>query len=152
MATWLTLLGLSAHGAIRSAARLDAMSRLLAIVLLALLPLQASWAAVASYCAHEAQAGATHLGHHEHRHRADAGQSAEADHAVHSPADEHGSKTPGANDLDCGQCHGGCSAMITMPVALPGLVSAAVPLPTVDEDGGAHAPNRPERPQWRRLA
>lgn len=48
------------------------MRRRLAIVLLALLPLQFSWAAVASYCGHETQAATGHFGHHGHPQHADA--------------------------------------------------------------------------------
>ena len=41
--------------------------------MLALLPLQFSWAAVAAYCGHETGQHAEHLGHHEHRHADQAG-------------------------------------------------------------------------------
>ena len=44
------------------------MRRWFAILMLALLPLQFSWAAVAAYCGHETGQHAEHLGHHEHRH------------------------------------------------------------------------------------
>ena len=46
------------------------MRRFLATLLLLLLPLQWSAAAVTSYCLHEADASAQqHVGHHEHEHR-----------------------------------------------------------------------------------
>ena len=115
--------------------------------MLALLPLQFSWAAVAVYCEHETQ-GAGHFGHHEHQHDADAGPHGDA-----APdADATGDKAPGAMDLDCGHCHGQCSVMLSLPLAPPGLPSTALPGATTDEAGGAHAPTRPERPQWLRLA
>jgi hypothetical protein len=126
--------------------------RILAIVLLALLPLQFSWAAVASYCGHEEQAGATHFGHHEHQHHADNGGNAEPVADLDGTADATGDKAPGAMDLDCGHCHGYCSVMLTLPSALPGALSTAHPSATLDEAGGAHAPTRPERPQWLPLA
>jgi hypothetical protein len=44
------------------------MRRWLAILMLALLPLQFGWAAVAVYCGHESDPQAQHLGHHEHQH------------------------------------------------------------------------------------
>ena len=44
------------------------MRKVLAILLISLLSLQASWAAAASYCRHEQGAAARHFGHHEHQH------------------------------------------------------------------------------------
>jgi hypothetical protein len=143
--------------------------RFLAIVLLALLPLQFSWAALASYCEHETQ-GAGHFGHHAHAHahahdhapahqasaRSDAGPAADLAADASPTPDETGSadgdKAPGAMDLDCGHCHGTCSAMLTLPLGLPDALSTALPSATLDETGGAHAPTRPERPQWLPLA
>ena len=59
----------SAHAKLL-AARLSAVYRFLAIFLLALLPLQFSWADVASYRGHDAQQAAVgHFGHHEHQHQ-----------------------------------------------------------------------------------
>jgi hypothetical protein len=122
--------------------------RILAIILLALLPLQFSWAAVASYCGHETQAGVEHFGHHDHQHHADASDFAGTD----ANSDAGDGKAPGAMDLDCGHCHGTCSMMLNLPSALPGALSTAPPSATLDESGGAHAPTRPERPQWLPLA
>jgi hypothetical protein len=121
--------------------------RFLAIFLLVMLPFQFSWAAVASYCGHKAQ-GAGHFGHHEHQHHADAGPNAEPV----ADADNQGDKAAGAMDLDCGHCHGTCGVMLTLPLGLPGALSTAPPSATVEETGGAHAPTRPERPQWLPLA
>ncbi len=132
------------------------MRRYLAIVLLALLPLQYSWASVAAYCGHEAQAGSGHFGHHEHRHHDDANTHAElvADASANADGsvDAEGDEVPGAMDLDCGHCHGYCSVMLTLQAGLPGALAAAPPSASVDESGGAHAPTRPERPQWLPLA
>lgn len=47
------------------------MRRWLAVFLLILLPLQLSWAVAATYCGHEADPAARHVGHHEHRHEGD---------------------------------------------------------------------------------
>ncbi len=44
------------------------MRKVLALLLISLLSLQASWAAAASYCLHEQGAAAKHFGHHEHQH------------------------------------------------------------------------------------
>lgn len=50
------------------------MRKVLAILLISLLSLQASWAAAASYCRHEQGAAARHFGHHEHSHHLQQGQ------------------------------------------------------------------------------
>ncbi len=124
------------------------MRRLLAIVLLVLLPLQFSWAAVASYCKHETQADAEHFGHHEHQHHGNT--TVDADPAVDPQAE--GDTTLGAMDVDCGHCHGHCSVMLTLSAGLVGMLAAAPPGACADEAGGAQAPTQPERPQWRPLA
>ena len=98
--------GLGAISDKPGAATVPPVRRLLAIVLLALLPLQFSWAAVAPYCGHEMDS-VGHFGHHEHHHRADA---APATGDVTDGA-ASGEQTPGDVDADCGHCHGTCSAM-----------------------------------------
>lgn len=137
-------------------ARLSFMRSFLAFVMLALLPLQFSWAAVASYCGHETQAGVEHLGHHDHQHHADASDGAGLDTDLATTSDVTSDavdgKAPGAMDLDCGHCHGTCSMMVNLPSALPGALSTAPLRATLDESGGMHAPTRPERPQWLPLA
>jgi len=162
-------------------ARLRPVRPFLAIFLLALLPLQFSWAAVASYCGHETQAGAEHFGHHDdpHPHQyphqqqqqqvaasravqpvagfmvsqdAAAHAGADRDAAAHASADTDGDKAPGVIDLDCGHCHGFCSAMLNLPADLPAVLATAPPSAALEEAGGAHAPTRPERLQWMPLA
>ncbi len=120
------------------------MRRWLAIILLTLLPIQFSWAAVASYCEHETTTNAPHVGHHEHQHHADLS-------VVTDPgaADQ---KAPGSVDLDCGQCHGSCAAVPLPRVALLPLITTARPDSLADVFERAHAPTPPERPQWARLA
>lgn len=96
------------------------MRRWIAIFLLALLPFQAIWAAVEPYCLHEsAQSAASvthHLGHHEHRHHAEAksGQPAQADGHL-SPADAMAD-----HDHHC------CATVSLLPAGLPW--SGPVPL------------------------
>jgi hypothetical protein len=113
------------------------MRRWLAILLLLLLPAQATWAVVAPYCAHEAAPQAQHLGHHEHQHHDQPDQSQLA---------------AGLPDLDCGQCHGHGAAVVLAalqlaagPLPAQPVCAAAVPL-------RARAAAPPERPQWLRLA
>jgi hypothetical protein len=123
--------------------------RILAILVLVMLPLQFSWGAVAVYCEHETQ-GAGHFGHHEHQHNAVTETDPHADPASDTGAT--GDKAPGAVDLDCGHCHGQCSITLALPAEPPGALSTAPPGASASEAGGAHAPARPERPQWLRLA
>lgn len=110
------------------------MRRILAILLLVLMPLQAGWAAASAYCQHETGAAAAHFGHHEHQHHSgDGGRE---------PA-----KSAGA-DPDCGACH--ASASFTLP-HLAGVSALPLPmapppsfiLPALPEHASA-----PERPNW----
>jgi len=91
------------------------MRKWLAIVLLVFLPLQFSWAAVASYCQHETGAAAKHFGHHAHQHKAADGQDASPD-----PA-----KTLGG-DPDCASCHAGCFSVLSGDVKLASPVSPSL--------------------------
>jgi len=112
--------------------------------MLALLPLQFSWAAVAVYCGHESDPQAQHLGHHEHQH---SGQ-ATADHDS-APADQN---APAGFDFDCGHCHGTCASM---PAPLDGLAPPIVvshPVAPIEGTLRTLAQSPPERPQWARLA
>ncbi|CAD5372710.1 Cobalt-zinc-cadmium resistance protein CzcI [Rubrivivax sp. A210] len=112
------------------------MRRCLAILLLALLPLQFSWAAVAGYCLHEADAKAWHLGHHEHEHGHDAGAE----------------KSLGAADLDCEQCHGSCIALPQLMPTADVFALSPRPLHEAAPRTTPTAADRPERPQWAGLA
>ena len=120
------------------------MRRWLAIILLAFLPFQLSWAAVASYCEHETTTEASHLGHHEHEHNADPAEAAGG-----GAADQ---KAPGSVDLDCGHCHGSCAAMPLPAAPLLPLLNTSRPVSLIDLFERAHAPTPPERPQWLSLA
>ncbi len=119
------------------------MRRLLAILMLTLLPLQFSWAAVASYCMHErAPAQSQHVGHHEHKHEAS---------NLPSKADD-GLQASDTFDVDCCLCHGLGIGVTHLPAnqAVTSThssvtVRAAFPLTGI-------APVPPERPQWRSLA
>lgn len=67
------------------------MRRVLAFLILLIVPLQMSYAAAAAYCEHESRpAQGGHLGHHAHQHQ-------------ESPAGK--SKIPGKLHPDCAQCH-----------------------------------------------
>lgn len=66
------------------------MKRFALILLLLVVPLEASWAVVAPWCQHEQGQAAQHFGHHEHEHQ----------------ASDHGSDSDtGKPHGDCGFCH-----------------------------------------------
>jgi hypothetical protein len=120
------------------------MRRWLAILMLALLPLQFSWAAVAVYCGHESDPQAQHLGHHEHQHN---GQ-ATADHDS-APANQ---SAPAGFDFDCGHCHGTCAGMPAPMDETTPLALTSHPVTPVDGIVRTIAQSPPERPQWLPLA
>ena len=73
------------------------MRRWFAVILLALLPLQFSWAAVANHCQHQAGAAADHVGHHDH-----AGHSHAIKYADPGGKGKADGNVPRASNLDCG--------------------------------------------------
>jgi hypothetical protein len=113
------------------------MKRLFLIFLLAMLPLQMSWAVVSEYCEHESGKAAQHVGHHEHKH------------------DASGDKQPskgklGNGDPDCDYCHHCCANIIAEAhpaLVLPfDAVEFAFELPRYNSP----VPDGPSRPNWRR--
>ena len=87
------------------------MRRFVLILLMFVLPLQFSWAAVAGVCEIESSAGAlSAFGYHVHEH----------DHADEAQADaaQQGTTLNTDVDRDCGPCHGhshGSAAMLGLP-------------------------------------
>lgn len=74
------------------------MRRLIALLILALLPIQWSWAEIASYCRHETAAvSQAHPGHHD------------AEHAAGTDGTEDG-KRASPSDGGCSICHHHCVA------------------------------------------
>ncbi|WP_411565004.1 cation efflux protein, CzcI family [Rubrivivax sp. A210] len=120
------------------------MRRWLAMLLLALLPLQFSWAAAAVYCGHESGEPARHLGHHEHQHEGQAGLDKDG-----APVDQG---APAGFDLDCGHCH---VSFASLPAPAASLSSALrAPHPVVQAEVAVRTlpQSPPERPQWSPLA
>lgn len=114
------------------------MKKLLLILLLAVLPLQYTWAAAAVYCTHENAQTTKHFGHHSHQHDA-------ADAKADSP-----DKKPGA-DNDCGTCH-----MAAQPSFLSSVVLLIQPEEAPHADRPlprytSHISDGPQRPDWRAL-
>jgi hypothetical protein len=125
---------------------LGPMRRWLAMLLLVLLPLQFSWAAVASYCEHDTRAPAEHAGHDHVGH--DHGTPV-ADGGDHDQAE---SASSSVSSVDCGHCHGHCAGMIDVGLSPdPQTLGSEAP-PSGDTVRAEHLPVKPERPQWARLA
>ncbi len=123
------------------------MRRWLAVLMMVLLPLQFSWAAVTHYGGHEAGVDAAHGGHHVHLGHSHA--SADADPHHQAGSDGTGSEP---SEMDCGHCHGFCAGMLE---ARCGFVAQAntSPMPALWAAPRAeHLPAQPERPQCARLA
>lgn len=133
------------------------MRKVLAILLISLLSLQASWAAAAGYCRHEQGAAARHFGHHEHQHLqkhaghvADASQSGHSsDSAVSADSADSLSATIAGADLDCSVCQ--ATALIGVPSA-PVLSASDAPVLSaavlIQHQPPAVPQPRPERPNW----
>ena len=119
------------------------MRRLIAVFILALLPLQFSWSAVASYCMHErATAQTQHVGHHEHEHEAK---------SVVDPADKNGQNADQV-DSDCWVCHGVGIGVFNVPYAKQGVSHVSRLGAQPNERLACVTPNPPDRPQWSVLA
>ncbi len=117
------------------------MRRLFMIFLLVLMPLQLSWAAMASYCQHESSASAKHFGHHEHQCNVLDGKDDSPEPAQYGEADP-----------DCEACHGGCTSVLADALAI--YLVADSSLATADYRARLTSPpfECPERPQWHPLA
>ena len=123
------------------------MRRWFAILLLAFLPLQFSWAAVAGYCGHESDAQAQHLGHHDHQHTDQADQA-----DVSKGDDVANGAAPTGSDFDCGHCHTSCCTMPALANTPQPLAIASHPVTPVEGILRTLAQTPPERPQWLRFA
>lgn len=123
------------------------MRRLVAIVLLMLLPLQSIWAAAAPYCQHEATPTSAHPGHHTHEHH----HHADADTASHG-GETSPDQPPMQDHADCHVCHACSSPQGELTLRFQPPPAAA----TLGEAPAAGLPSplasRPERPKWPALA
>lgn len=123
--------------------RLFNMARWLVVLLMVLLPLQLSWAAVAPYCSHEPGSQPQHPGHHEHPH------------TVTANLNENTAPEPGALagvDLDCGYCHGTCAGMPAPDDRIAQPTQSARPVTAVQGRLRTRIQSPPDRPQWAPLA
>ncbi|APW44803.1 hypothetical protein RS694_10390 [Rhodoferax saidenbachensis] len=113
------------------------MRKWLAVFLLIVIPMQFALAATAAYCQHEAGVATKHLGHHGHKHQAQSAELAQSDKT----------KSNGF-DLDCGNCHAGCSLAVATAEGnsvLPGLSFIE---PSTDRVLASLPLKVPDRPQW----
>lgn len=104
------------------------MRKLVATILLVLLPLQWGWAVAGSYCVHEAATDGGHFGHHAHEHGDRAPESA-VDSVDPQPADDASNDSSildqaSVADSDCGVCHLG-----SLQVAVGVVISPAALAP-----------------------
>jgi len=114
------------------------VTKLIALLLALLIPLQFAWGAAATYCEHERapQSGA-HFGHHAHEHQGSADPSAQGKLSV---------------DNDCSFCHAGAPALVAPALlALGGVPRERLQAPPDTACASAVAEG-PDRPQWPRLA
>ena len=122
------------------------VKKLLLLLLLAVLPIQASWAMAAVYCQHEASK-ASHYGHHGHEHQAQPDDDGDGDGdgagAGKSKPSQHG---------DCEVCHHALQASVPAGEA----VLAPTPAAAYAAPGALHyhsfIADGPPRPNWWRRA
>jgi hypothetical protein len=117
---------------------ITAMRRLLLILMLLILPLQAGWAAAAVYCQHESSPKVQHLGHHEHQHSASNDDSKSGQ-----------SKSSPVVDNDCAFCH--LAGIGVLPLPAPVVQFDVLQVTTESPSDPLLASirlERPERPKW----
>ncbi|MBY0265552.1 MAG: hypothetical protein K2W84_04010 [Burkholderiales bacterium] len=119
------------------------MRKLLLILLLAIMPSQATWAGVAAYCQHEQGAAVSHFGHHDHGCRD----------AKASVTDAEGQPAGSSfADGDCQVCHGGIVAVSPVSPALTVAPPSSEVLRGTPVLSLPDFASHPERPNWSALA
>ncbi len=125
------------------------MRKLIAFLLIALIALQAAFAAAGSACLHESDAGARHFGHHAHALRMPASDPAHDKAVEPSHADLAAGADIGDPDHDCTTCH--ANALSGMP-ARPLMPALPAGVAVRAEASSLYPPSpppwRPERPNW----
>jgi hypothetical protein len=124
-----------------------AMRRWFAILLLVCLPLQFSWAAVASYCGHGTEASVDHFGHHDHEGHGHSIRDLDADQKVQPDG-----AAADVSVSDCGHCHGYCAGMLEMAYGFIAQVHSNAPPALGAAPRAERVVAPPERPQWAPLA
>lgn len=114
------------------------MRRVIAILLLAFLSLQSTWAVAAAYCQHETRQDSPHFGHH-------ADQQA----AAATPADDGDGS---AAERHCHDCHGACVYLARPAVHARLDMTAAAPVHALAPRLPSPPASPLERPDWQTLA
>ena len=118
------------------------MRRWIAIFIL-MLPLQFSWAAVASYCQHESEPAKTgHIGHHEHKH-------GDSDTVGKTKKSE---PSLDKSDRDCRLCGGLGLGVTQLHVAKQSVDRGNTMVAHISTLFSGVNPSPPDRPQWPVLA
>lgn len=120
------------------------MRRWLLIFLLALLPLQLSWAAASAYCQHERDTQPEHWGHHENE-----GRGTDRSHSGEG-AQKNSSTQPNAVVGDCAVCHAGWAQHAdasTASAPAPARTAQALRV-AAQERFASHIADVPVRPDW----
>ncbi|NKQ13263.1 MULTISPECIES: hypothetical protein [Pseudomonadaceae] len=114
------------------------MRKIVLLLLLALFPLQSSWAVVSTSCRHEDGSAANHLGHHEHSHES-------------LGADEEGSSKAAKKISLDGDCvfHGDHIKPLIRKGISPGSVLSISLKPFSSASYASAEAGRPEKPNWR---
>jgi len=110
------------------------MRRLLAIIVLFVLPLQWSFAAVAEYCQHETPPAAqSHLGHHDKQ-------------TVDKAADTDKDKSGVPGDFECPMCHHLCASAVVVDASTSIAETGGSPQFQLHDSFPQHPPENPFRP------
>lgn len=119
------------------------MQRLMVLLILCLLPLQISWAAVADYCGHGKGEAVQHFGHHDDGHEGHEASSGKSD------PDKQSGKAGFGHD----HCHLAVFLGLLGGTVIHTPDQPALPPLRCDERIHASLPlDRPERPKWYALA
>jgi hypothetical protein len=108
------------------------MKRFVLLLLLAVLPLQMTWAMVTSYCQHEEGKAAQHFGHHEHKHQ---GAAVKKDNKKQISADN-----------DCGYCHLSHIKYTSTDLVIGGFPPQSIAVPFKAHAYRSFVPDVPSRP------
>lgn len=110
--------------------------RAILILLMLVLPIQASWAVAVGFCQHEQGVAASHFGHHDHQHDDASG-------------DDVSGKYSSQVDRDCGYHHQASPHWLAVLPQLPHVYISAQNLnPTTQLYLSEAIAARPERPNW----
>lgn len=117
-------------------ATLLVVRRVIFILLLAILPVQFTWAAATAYCRHESGEATKHFGHHEHQHHAT------------KDGESKGGKAASSSlaDSDCSVCQLGAAQPVPSSAANIPVTGTAPPRFALSARYESHIPSGPERP------